>query len=421
MDSNSRTMHILLIVLSIAIIATIGTIFYHFIDTEYKTETAVAATAEQSETFQGVYVRDETVLTYNGSGVISYNVPDGGKVEKNGTIAEIYADQSAIETNQQIAVLQQELNLLNRISNPGILQNAQPAELAEQVERYYNQITYCKDCGDLTGLQSAKNDFQIALSAYQLVVNQGTENFSQQIAAVSEKIATLEESKQSPRDTVKASSAVYFVSYADGYETKLTTDNIDQITIDDVKAVQNNNGLQSETIVGKTIDSYGWYMVGIIDNSTLKYQVDDKVTLKLVNSGATADALITDLRTSDNLSETLVVLYCDYMTSDFVKNRAERVEIIQEEGIREGIQVPRSAIRFKEIEETTTNVLTGEETTTKVNYRGVYVMDGEEVVFRKLDVIYEGDDYVLSSLNAGDGYLILYDSIIVEGIDVDGE
>lgn len=419
MDSNSRTMHILLVVLSIAIIATIGTIFYHFIDTEYKTETAVAATAEQSETFQGVYVRDETVLTYNGSGAISYNVPDGGKVEKNGIIAEIYADQSAIETNQQIATLQQELSLLNRISNPGILQNAQPAELADQVERYYNQITYCKDCGDLTGLQSAKNDFQIALSAYQLVINQGTENFSQQIAAVSEKIATLENSKQSPRDTVKASSAVYFVSYADGYETKLTTDQIDEITIDDVKAVQNNNGLQSETIVGKTIDSYGWYMVGIIDNSTLKYQVDDTVTLKLANSGATAEAVITDLRTEKNLSETLVVLYCNYVTSDFVKNRAERVEIIK--GVYEGIQVPRSAIRFKEIEETSTNVLTGEEITTKVNYRGVYVMDGEEVVFRKLDVVYEGDDYVLSSLNAGDGYLILYDSIIVEGIDVDGE
>ena len=94
-------MHILLIVLSIAIIATIGTIFYHFVDTQYKTETAVSATAEQSETFQGVYVRDETVLTYNGSGAISYNVPDGGKVEKGGTIAEIYAAQSALKCDRR--------------------------------------------------------------------------------------------------------------------------------------------------------------------------------------------------------------------------------------------------------------------------------------------------------------------------------
>ena len=83
--------------------------------------------------------------------------------------------------------------------------------------------------------------------------------------------------------------------------------------------------------------------------------------------------------------------------------------------------MPKNSIPFKELEETSTNVLTGEETTTKVNYRGVYVMDGETVSFRKLDVIYEGDDYVLSSLNAGDVYLILYDSIIVEGIDVNGE
>ena len=160
-------------------------------------------------------------------------------------------------------------------------------------------------------------------------------------------------------------------------------------------------------------------MVGVIDNTTLEYQVDDEVTLKLANSGATANAVITDLRTSSDPKETLIVLHCDYMTSDFVKNRSERVEIIK--GEYEGIQVPRSAIRFKELEETSTNVLTGEETTTKVNYRGVYVMDGETVSFRKLDVIYEGDDYVLSSLNAGDGYLILYDSIIVEGIDVNGE
>ena len=89
-------------------------------------------------------------------------------------------------------------------------------------------------------------------------------------------------------------------------------------------------------------------------------------------------------------------------------------------GEYDGIKVPRSAIRFRDIEESTTNVLTGEVTTTMVNYRGVYVLDGEEVVFRKLDVIYEGDDYVLSAVNQSGGYLLLYDSIIVEGIDASG-
>ena len=64
-------------------------------------------------------------------------------------------------------------------------------------------------------MQTAKSDFQIALSAYQLVINQGAENFSEQATAVSEEITKLQNSKKAPRDTVKAASPVYFVSYAD--------------------------------------------------------------------------------------------------------------------------------------------------------------------------------------------------------------
>ena len=45
---------------------------------------------------------------------------------------------------------------------------------------------------------------------------------------------------------------------------------------------------------------------------------------------------------------------------------------------------------------------TGEETGEVENCRGVLIEDGEEVVFRALDVIYEGNDYVLSNLNAGE-------------------
>jgi hypothetical protein len=140
--------------------------------------------------------------------------------------------------------------------------------------------------------------------------------------------------------------------------------------------------------------------------------------LYLSSSSASTPVTVSELRPGNTEDETLVVLYCDRMTSDFVQHRMEHVRLVK--GEYEGIKVPRSAIRFCDVEEKSTNVLTGEVTTTMVNYRGVYVMDGEEVVFRKLDVIYEGDDYVLSATNAGSGYLILYDSIIVEGIDASG-
>lgn len=416
---NSKLTSVLLIILSAAVIATIGTILYHFIDTTYETETAVFATSEQSQTFQGVYIRDESVLTYNGNGVISYNVSDGGKIGKDEVIAEVYSDNSAIEIKQEVSKLQSELDILKRISNQGVLKLAQPSVLSDQVSQYYDYIAYCRDKGDLVEMKQAKENFRIALSSYQLVVNQGVTGFSDQINSVTEEIETLKAKKQSPKDKIVSPKSAYFVSYADGYETKLTIDSIPDLTVSDIEAVTSNGNLKNGNIVGKTVSSYGWYMVGVIDNSKLDYKEGDVVTLKLSSSSATATATIKDIKASDSLDKSIVILYCDRMTSEFVQNRTERVEMIK--GTYKGIKVPRSAIRFKDIEEVSENTITGKKTVTTVNYRGVYVMDGEKVVFKKLDVIYEGDDYVLSKLNSADDYLILYDSIIVEGIDADAE
>ncbi|MDE5916852.1 MAG: hypothetical protein K2G62_01840, partial [Oscillospiraceae bacterium] len=86
----------------------------------------------------------------------------------------------------------------------------------------------------------------------------------------------------------------------------------------------------------------------------------------------------------------------------------------------EGIKIPRKAIRFDDVKETVTDEKTGEEKSVTVNCKGVYVKVGEQIVFKKIDVIYEGDRFVLSSLNAGNGYAALYDDIVVEGVDENG-
>ena len=57
MNSSNKMNNVLLVLLSASVIATIGTIFYHFVDTSYETETAIRATADESKYFEGVYVR----------------------------------------------------------------------------------------------------------------------------------------------------------------------------------------------------------------------------------------------------------------------------------------------------------------------------------------------------------------------------
>ncbi len=79
-----------------------------------------------------------------------------------------------------------------------------------------------------------------------------------------------------------------------------------------------------------------------------------------------------------------------------------------------GLKVPREAIRFEKRNTTDEN---GEDAG-EVSFKGVYILKGEQVEFKKIDVIYEGSDYVLSKIHEDDpGYLSLYDDIITEGVD----
>lgn len=422
MNSSNKMNNVLLVLLSASVIATIGTIFYHFIDTSYETETAIRATADESKFFEGVYIRDEKVLTYSGTGAVSYQIPDGGKIAVNDVIAEIYPDESAIEKEQQINMLQSKLDVLERISNPGTLEQAQPADLSRQISQYYEKIVQCRDKEDLDDMTAAQQQFIESCSTYQIVISKGTVSFAQQISDLTAQIQTLQSEQETPIDTVTSDSSAYFVSHTDGLESTLTAEKLSDITPDQIRQViQDSKDKQNETnpnIVGKSIAQYGWYMLGIIDNKDQKYQVGDAVKIRLMTSSATADATIQELRNTDEDGKVMVVLYSDTLTSDFVQNRTEDVEMVL--GEYEGIKVPRNAIRFKDIEETVTDEETGEEKTETVNCRGVYVQDGEKIEFRRLDVVYEGSDYVLSKLNANDGYLMLYDSIIVEGIDANG-
>lgn len=68
-----------------------------------------------------------------------------------------------------------------------------------------------------------------------------------------------------------------------------------------------------------------------------------------------------------------------------------------------GIKVSREAIRFKD------------------GQKGVYVILGNETTFKKIDVIYEGSDYVVSKYTADEDYLLLYDQILLEAVSQDDD
>ena len=347
---NSLTSRILSVLLIFCIGTCLFTICYHMFNQKYETETAIISSADESASFKGVYIRNEEIVEYGGTGTVSYCVSDGGKLGKGSAIAEIYADERQIDIKQQISDLNAELSILEKIQNPGTLESAQPANIAGLIDEQYKNIINSRESRNLDELASQKNEFLI-------------------------------------------------VSYADGYEDELTKDNLSRLTPELINEVKDSGPIDDKKVIGKLINGYEWYVAGVIDNRKKNFSIDDMVKLKFQSTSDTADGIIYDIRETKNSSESIIIIRCDELTYDLVQHRTERVDMIS--GEYEGIKVPRKAIRFQD-------------------GKGVYVKLGERISFKKIDVIYEGGDYVLSSLNAGDGYLSLYDDIVVEGVDANG-
>lgn len=418
---NEITTRILKMLLLVFAVVLAFSIFYHLFFTNYETENAIYYEASDTSGFQGVYIRDEDVEWYSGTGAVRYCVSDGAKLGVGSVIAEIYSSGEQIDLRGRIAEKQEELSVLEKIENPGTSENAQPANLAQLIDEQYKSMIRLREQRDYSGMTAAKQDMTVLMSTYEKVTD-ATVDYTDRIVALEDEIARLNAQLAAPEMTITADRSAYFVSFVDGYEDILTVDNRRTLTPEQIASVSDDGtgvdaGVQGQAI-GKLIDDYKWYIVGVFDNRKLRLSEGDTATVRLESIPQTVQVRVESLFSTGDIGQTQCIFLCDQLTHDTVQHRTERVEIIRD--TVEGIRVPRSAIRFKTLTEEVTDE-EGNTSTVTNDYMGVYVLVGETAEFRKIDVIYEDENYYLSSLDAGSGYIALYDDIIVKGVMADGE
>lgn len=400
---NTVTVKVLTVLLSLFAILTVASQIYIRVHQQYQTETAAASSSATMQSFYGIFVRDEKSITYSGSGAVSYPMPDGGKAANGSVVAYIYDSEEDIIINGRIEALKEEISLLESAQSPGTTELAKPAFLSPLIEETYQTISTDLAKKDLSSLDSERDSFLSLMCIYQITIGEAVD-FDDRIDELYRQLNELEGRKRSPKREITADSTGYFVSYTDGYENMLNTENITELTADEIKQIvsdeNSDNSKKSDKSIGKLIDGYGWKMVGIIDNSETTFSPGDTVKLKFASTSDTVNAVIERITDTDDPNESIVQLDCEEMTFDLVKHRVEHVEMILHD--YEGIKVPREALRFD-----------------KNNNKGVYVLLGQRVMFKKLDVIFESSDYLLSRITSDSEYLNIYDEIIISGVDTE--
>lgn len=398
---NSITVKVMGIVLSVFVLLMVGSQFVYSLGDSSETEEAVLYTVDENTSFKGMFIRDEKVVEYEGEGILQFNCSDASKLSTDSVIAYVYDDEQQIYYKKQIEKLTSLKEDYEKAQNPGTTNGVQTEALRTKISQQYMSLIESCDSGNYENVYSSRKELAYLLNINNIITRNDTD-FSEQITQLESKIQEYKDLTVEPKDKITAGESGYFALRLDGYEGLISISDIDNLTEERIETLFNAEPKIRKNSIGKIVSQYTTKFIGVVDKSN-KF-----VELNLMNNNSlnvrfsSSDDMYTmgiDIIRPINKEEDkyLIVLDCTRLDDTVLQNRFENAELIFDEYT--GIKIPRKAICFKD------------------GVKGVYTLLGQEVTFKKIDVIYEGDDFVLSQNSNESDSLHVYDQMLLERVE----
>ncbi len=390
--------------------------------------TETATYAELSDTIQttGWIIRNESVIDYSSSGVLSYNLTDGEKVSKNKSIADVYATEEDATTVTKIAKLDEEIKSLESLREANEYFSSNPELIGTQIDNTIVSILSLAANNDYSDSVSERSHLQYLLNQKRIIVgNENTGDYQQRIQELTAERNELSASASGRIDYVSAPESGYFISKVDGYENAFDIENVADLTVSDLENVKKGN--ISSNNCGKICKDFSWYIGMIIDEGQkLKLEKNSYVNLEI--PFATAEQIpaeVISINPDPESGKYAAILKCNNMSSDIAAIRNETIQVIV--NTYSGVLVNQKSIRFETVTKTETDENGVKKETTYENVKGVYVKYGTRINFVQIfsDITINGYAICKTELNEEEQGLLktentiaLYDEVVTEGTNL---
>ena len=391
---------IIIIALSILLIAYIVYQAVQMISEPVETEIAYNYTVEDTVDTVVFVARQENYITNTKNGTIISIIPDGSRVGKNQPVAAVFSNTDDADKYNKLKELEESIERYERLASQSDNYTFDVDDLNDNIDRSVMDLADIINSGKMTLLSDAINELRDQVVTRQIAIGD-TIDFESKLAAVKAEYDAL--SKQKVNYTpINSAQSGYYISGVDGLEQIVDCTKLSEITVDKVYEI-----LKSEKkpvpngSIGKVVTDFTWYFIcNAHSNSIGDLKVGDSITVNLPFSSVNSiNAKVYSIN-ENNGDETALVLSCNLMNSAISSLRNESAELVIDS--YSGLKIPASAIRVNEKGE-----------------KGVYVLKGKIVSFKKINIIYSSDNFVLSETDVGaDGYVKLYDNIIISGKDL---
>ncbi len=391
-QGNTYTKVILWIFLA-AVVCYFGYSVFSSFYSPLTTASAIVYEAGTGSYTTGFVVRDEQIVR-SSYGITTMVVSEGERVSKGQTMATGYRSSDAQERQAQMAELESQLEQLQyaaSYSGDAADQALLDSEIQSQLltmskyvaRRDFNSAP--DRSASLKGLVLRRMSSEEDNAA----MNARREQLSQQLDA-------LLEDASGDTMTVNAEHSGFFSGTVDGYESVLTPQILQSISLDEFLNIQPNQ--IPNDAVGKLISGIDWYYVTQVPTAqTEGVEVGDTVPVNFASDLYEELLMTVDRLGEDQDGSRLLVLSCDAYMQDVTLLRQQSADIVFTS--YRGLRVPKEAIRVNEQMQP-----------------GVFVLEGNAAVWKSISILYDnGESYVVELNKVSTDNLWPGDEIIVDG------
>lgn len=404
-------------IISLGIIVYFGYHIWSSFTPDVKTEPITETTITKTADAEGYIFRREHLLSTSASGTVVPSAAEGEKLGVNAEAAKLYSSGKA-DAVARIAEIDARLALLRECTDTSTVTLKDASKFDTEIYTVMTEIRRSLDRGDAKTASALRQEL-ISLVSKKSILMGGTVNMDAEIASLEKERSGLVSQLGSCLDTVSTQNVSgYYYSSVDGYEGAFDASILADSDFDTIKKAISSAPASSKGYVGKLVTDSRWYVVCYVD----------KGVGSMMTEGEMRDVIFTyngELSLSMRLDRLIrgedsyvCVFSTDYMPRDFEYTRCQPVKITMSSYT--GFKVRISSVR-----------LLGD-------LRGVYVLDGSTVKFRKISILTEDEGFYIvetspdgtseyttetsegqtettEAKDEGYSWLRLHDNIITEG------
>ena len=367
---------------------------YAILGRTYRTETAIAYTMEDTLELPGIAMFDSAGVP--GSGNLGYLVEDGERVTEGTVLAEVYTDPAQGTRREELDRLDRQIDLLTKSENSV---GSDLTLLTTQTQNALYDLLDQLDTAAYTGMRDAIDEFLLAQNRLQVSTGQSG-GFDATIAALQAERDAAAAALQGLAE-ITADRNGSFISTAAARPLALSEEELKNDTPAALSArLQQPLETTGADWAGRIVTGFSWRFYGVCTLAQAdRFDGVTRVQIRVPGKQDEAlDATVVEVLPDEESGLAKVTLECNTINANVLHFAQEEAEIVL--ATYEGIRVNKEAL----------HIVDGE--------RGVYVKYGSLQRFRRIEIEFEDESYLLLPADGAVGEaseVRLYDEIIVEG------